>query len=190
VRGRRVTFVGVGWAPALWSVGRSMPSPAVVGGLVEVGGLVWAGGLVEVGGLVWAGGLVEVDGLVWAGGLVEVDGLVWAGGLVEVDGLMWAGGLAAEPGLAARLRPLQVAGRGGGHGSGGHQIERWLRRYRGTASAAAVVAAVASTNQLVVRKRLCRMVSLLVESDIVSPLCLLVGCCQIVAGLQVRRFGN
>ncbi len=58
---------------------------------------------------------------------------------------------------------------------GDRQMPRWLRRYRGTASAAAAVAAAASTSQLVVQERRWRMVSLLVVSDMASPLLPLVG---------------
>ena len=65
----------------------------------------------------------------------------------------------AAPGRRLRGRPR----------IGGRQMPRWLRRYRGTASAAAAVAAAARTNQLVAQWRLWRMVSLLVESDMASP---------------------
>ena len=71
---------------------------------------------------------------------------------------------------------------------GGRQMARWLRRYRGTASAAAAVAAAARTNQLVAQRRRWRIVSLLMlESDMMSPFCLLVVGLSLVPGSPQSR---
>lgn len=93
---------------------------------------------------------------------------VGEGGFVGGDGAGAVGddGFDAKPDLFVRLGRRQVAGYEGGHGIGDRQMPRWLRRYRGTAMAAAAVAAAARTNQLVVQKRRWRMV----ESDMMSPL--------------------
>ena len=68
---------------------------------------------------------------------------------------------------------------------GDRQMPRWLRRYRGTASAAAAVAAAARTNQLVAQWRRWRIVSLLLESDMMSPLSLVVGLSPASSSLAV-----